>query len=676
MQNMVEHKKVLERLGKLIDQELQCAAVISPNNTVWREDLGETRKKTGEKFTVLVMGIFSSGKSSMINALIGEPLLPTGFLPETAIIGEMHYGKTKKITMYPKKGMWEGGDRPFELLNPSSEEISKYASIDNEAGMNCKAEDSDRIQSKFEKMVIQWPLDILKDGVVLVDSPGINDPYNNDYITRSYLPTADAIIYVMNSQQAYGKTDKEQLAEINGLGLRNVIFAYSYFDIVAMQGSQAKVEQFKKVQVSHAMEHSNLGEEAVHFVSSLDGLRAKMSHDQSLLVRSGYDGLEKYLAKYLVENKGRDQVRVMANTMMSYAQAMKKEAATLNEAASVDSNELEKRIGSAKKQLEIARMNSENTEKNFRMAIKNREPEIRKKVEAFVKGVADSVDLEDYEIETELPKGFGKLNPIETKRKAEELRKECMDEFERRVKKAQSQWIINELSPYVKELEQKVSGAFMQELENIARQLNDVDLILNDGMIRGGNSGTASSIALGVIYTVATGGWFTGGMAAVYGKGAMAKAVGAQAAYGLLMGIAAGAGVAISWPVFLTGAILTSITMVLTNNPEKQKAKIAKTVVEKSREGFASDSESREKNVENIMKSVEKQMDSLCDDMKQAMQKDAQQKEALIQATIDEISAKKSDKEQMVRNRVNAMDELDKIGKETDEICREYHLTE
>lgn len=678
MLNMEKHKKVLERLGKLIDQELQCAAVISPNNTAWREDLGETRKKTGEKFTVLVMGIFSSGKSSMINALIGEELLPTGFLPETAIIGEMHYGKTKKITMYPKKGMWEGGDKPFELPNPSSKEISKYASIDNEAGMNCKADDSDRIESKFEKMVIQWPLDILKDRVVLVDSPGIDDPYNNDYITRSYLPTADAVIYVMNSLGAYERTDKEQLAEINGLGLKNIIFACSYFDEVTKQYSKSmsKLEQFKKVVTGRALNHTNLGEEAVHFVSSLDGLQAKISHDQALLVRSGYDGLEKYLAEYLVENKGRDQVRVMANTMISYAQAMKKEAATLNETASVDSAKLKERIAGAKKQLEIVRMNSENTEKNFRMAVKNCKPEIRKKVEAFVKGMANSVDLEDYEIETKLPEGLGKLNPVETKKKAEELRKECMDEFERRLNKAKDQWMANELSPYLKKLEQKVSEDYKQEMENIARQLNDVDLILTDGTIRGGSSGTASSIALGVIYTVVTGDWFTGGMAAVYGKGAMAKAIGGQVAYGLAMGMAMTAGVVISLPVFVAGAILTSIGMVLTNSPKKQKAKIVKTVVEESRKGFASDSESREKDVENIMQSVEQQMNSFCDDMKQAMEKDIQQKEVLIQATIEEASAEKSDKENLIRSRTNAMDELDKISKDTDAICKEYHLAE
>ena len=70
MARMEEHKKVLEELAVLISREEQCAAVIAPENEIWTEDLSKTKEKTGEKFVVLVMGIFSSGKSSMINALI------------------------------------------------------------------------------------------------------------------------------------------------------------------------------------------------------------------------------------------------------------------------------------------------------------------------------------------------------------------------------------------------------------------------------------------------------------------------------------------------------------------------------------------------------------------------------------------------------------------------------
>ena len=58
MARMEEHKKVLEELAALISREEQCAAVIAPENTVWKEDLEQTKEKTGEKFVVLVMGIF------------------------------------------------------------------------------------------------------------------------------------------------------------------------------------------------------------------------------------------------------------------------------------------------------------------------------------------------------------------------------------------------------------------------------------------------------------------------------------------------------------------------------------------------------------------------------------------------------------------------------------------
>ena len=110
--------------------------------------------------------------------------------------------------------MWEGGDAPFDLVKVTTEEISKYVSLSTEDAINSMERNIDgdasqsRINAKFEKMVIFWPLDILKDGVVLVDSPGINDPYSNDYIVNDYLPKADAIVYVMDSQHPYQRTEK------------------------------------------------------------------------------------------------------------------------------------------------------------------------------------------------------------------------------------------------------------------------------------------------------------------------------------------------------------------------------------------------------------------------------------------------------------------------------------
>ena len=144
MSNMVvDHKQVLMQLANLVTEEEDCAAQIYLDSEQIREKkaaLEIERKRTSEPFNVLVIGAFSSGKSSMINALIGEELLPTGFLPETAVLGELHYGQQKRITLYPKKGRWEGGDAPFDLKETSSEEIAKYVSLSADNAINAMEE--------------------------------------------------------------------------------------------------------------------------------------------------------------------------------------------------------------------------------------------------------------------------------------------------------------------------------------------------------------------------------------------------------------------------------------------------------------------------------------------------------------------------------------------------------
>ena len=57
-------------------------------------------------------------------------------------------------------------------------------------------------------MEVIWPLEMIREGVVIVDSPGLNDPYSNDLVTKEYLPNADAIIFCINATVPYGMTDR------------------------------------------------------------------------------------------------------------------------------------------------------------------------------------------------------------------------------------------------------------------------------------------------------------------------------------------------------------------------------------------------------------------------------------------------------------------------------------
>ena len=63
-------------------------------------ELDAAIERTKDSFTVVIMGNFSSGKTTMINALIGERLLPMSATPTTAVMTELHYGENKKIVLY------------------------------------------------------------------------------------------------------------------------------------------------------------------------------------------------------------------------------------------------------------------------------------------------------------------------------------------------------------------------------------------------------------------------------------------------------------------------------------------------------------------------------------------------------------------------------------------------
>lgn len=665
-----EHKLVLEKLCKIIEEEQCCAKVIAPTNNEIQSDLETVKKTFDDKFFVLIMGIFSSGKSSMINALIGESLLPTGFLPETAVLGEMHYGKEKKITMYPKKGMWHGGDEPFDLQNPTTEELAKYASIDNEAGINGMKEGSTRvIEAKFEKMVIHWPLEILKDGVVLVDSPGINDPWNNDYITKGYLPKVDAIIYLMNSQQAYSKIDKDQLEEINDMNIRDIMVGYTFFDAVS-QGDPNSVGKIKRVLNAHAEEHTDLGKEAVHYLSSLDGLKAKLTSDQDLLVTSGYYGLEKYLEKYLVENKGVAQVKGMSNKIKHYATMLKKEAETRNKAASGDMETAKVRIALAQDKIKTIKRDADSVIHAFELDVKDGKKVLHDKIDGFVPNLADSVDLEGFEPEARLPKGFGKLNPIAQKKKAKEIQEECVEEFTRRLQKAQTKWVSNTLFKDLVSIEEKCIENNAEGLVELSNKLNDVDLILTEGVVKGAGNGTAANLVGSAIYTLFTGDWFTGAMGAVYGKGTIVKRIGFQsAAAGILLAV----GAPITLPVVAIAAIVADIVMLLSTNQTKQTGKILKTVVKHSREGYAKDAAGQEKNADALKKNVDTHLDDLYNRTKAAVESDIKQKETLIQLTLTDAQKDEDEKAAQVKARKEACQKLDELVAEAEIVIADYN---
>ena len=78
-------------------------------------------------------GETSAGKSSLINLILGEEVLPSNFLPTTSVICELKYGKERQIVLHYKEAEFtkEKRQETFGFVDPA--ELQKYVG-------GCKAE--------------------------------------------------------------------------------------------------------------------------------------------------------------------------------------------------------------------------------------------------------------------------------------------------------------------------------------------------------------------------------------------------------------------------------------------------------------------------------------------------------------------------------------------------------
>ncbi len=143
--------------------------------------------RSGE-VSLVVLGEFNHGKSTVVNALLGEEVLPMGITPTTAVITHLVHGEEPSARIKPPRQQ-EFVPLAYEDLGPAVEAV-------------------DEEEEGPEYVEIAYPNEFLDDGLVLVDTPGVNDISRQKVeITYGYVPRADVIIYVLDATQVLKKSE-------------------------------------------------------------------------------------------------------------------------------------------------------------------------------------------------------------------------------------------------------------------------------------------------------------------------------------------------------------------------------------------------------------------------------------------------------------------------------------
>lgn len=669
----VLHQQALEKLARLITQEQGCAAVIAPDNRMWADELEEQKKKSGDQFMVLIVGIFSTGKSSMINALIGEKLLPSGLLPETGVLTELHYGDVKRITVYPKPGKY-ACDAPFELSETTTAEIKKYVSLNTRARRSGDAQP----ESPFQKMVIEWPLPILKEGIVLVDTVGLDDPYGNGAITQQYLSQADAILYLLSCEKPPAtEPDRNELNMLQAYGFQDILFTYTHYDVAlqAYEGDKEGLQNMKEVNYSFCSDFTSLGEDSIHYVDSHMGLAGAVEEDAEKRMRSGYPDLEKFLESYLVQNKGKEQIRVITAAMKAKHDAMIKTAQAQDFAARTDKQRFAEIAAAKQKDLEAIAQRSQHTGKTFRALMNTIYPEIEAQVRQFLTQLPKKINLDGYAVQTQLPSGFARLNPIAQNKKMAQLSDELRKAFEDRIKEASAAWARTELTPFVQEKVTQYAKTVEHEINDIAADLSEIEASIT-GATTGKEKGTQKLLlnaASGVLYGLITQDWMSAATLGAYGMRKFTHTLLADTAICVVEGIIFGLTATFSLPLLMASMAVGNLLALVVDSNNAQTA-TAKREVCRSLRAVHSSPSMIEKTTQEMLEYMKNQIDHICDVMDQALNSDLAEHGQLISQAIQAAQSSAEDQENGIRSRQEALGKMDEVMAQVNAIRADYGL--
>lgn len=268
------------------------------------------------RFVVLLVGCFSSGKSTLLNALLGQPVLPVKVNPCTAILTELVHGGDPAVAVHFRDG------REPEVLTPEAflDRYQLRTASEDEAG----AEVSDRF-GVVDRAVVSWPLPLLEDGVVLLDTPGLDDDEARTQRTLSSLPEADAVIFVLNATRFLTDLERRTVRrELLPLGLTNLFFPVTMVDLLDALSdnperdlADLRARGLEALGPLCTVDGRDRFDERFFTLNARGGLLARYDRatgerraqvDAEALAESGLDPFEDALEHFLVDERGRAQL--------------------------------------------------------------------------------------------------------------------------------------------------------------------------------------------------------------------------------------------------------------------------------------------------------------------------------------------------------------------------------
>ena len=275
-------------LTEILTQAQECLDCLDDDYTVDRNELAslQTRLVTGQ-FRLAVLGQFKRGKSTLLNALLGDTLLPTDILPVTAI--PTFIGAAENIDALVA---FEVDAEPVRFTPSSDQTMGDflYDYVTEQGNPNN--------QRQVTRVEIGHPSEMLKQGVVLIDTPGIGSTHkHNTEVAYQILPQCDAALFLVSPDPPITEIELDYLKEIRQR-LPQTFFILNKIDFLDEQEKIASLN-FLADQLTPLCD----GVPQVLAVSARRGLDARLSGDAVGWKDSGMQQVEQNLIDFFAREK-------------------------------------------------------------------------------------------------------------------------------------------------------------------------------------------------------------------------------------------------------------------------------------------------------------------------------------------------------------------------------------
>jgi len=294
-----------------------------------------------DKLSIAFVAEFSRGKSELINAIFfadyGQRILPSSAgrttMCPTELLYDDSYEPSIRLLPIETRGIAQSTNELKEQLDAwtilpldvaSSDgmleafkqvSLTKRVTVDEARRLGLYHDDDPDISlnidengmveiSQWRHAVVNFPHPLLKQGLVIVDTPGLNAIGTEPELTLNLIPNAHAVLFILAADTGVTKSDIEIWREhIAGTGAARLVVMNKIDSMWDELRTQQEVNEQIDHQVNTVSHNLGLSEQQVFPVSAQKGLVAKINRDAPLLAKSRLPKLEIALSSQLIPAK-------------------------------------------------------------------------------------------------------------------------------------------------------------------------------------------------------------------------------------------------------------------------------------------------------------------------------------------------------------------------------------